>query len=315
MNLASLTPGWRHLLQLIDRTQAEALIGRGIAAPSGKVRWGSRAANGAVSGILSLLLLTSCGARSNSVDDEFVSLRKKMVETQILARDITDQRVLAAMLEIPRHKFVPREFQAQSYEDYPVPIGDEQTISQPYIVAFMSEALKVKPEDRVLEIGTGSGYQSAVLSRLAKQVFSMEIVESLGKHAAETLAGLGYSNVEVRIGNGYKGWPEKAPFNAIIVTAAPDHIPQALLDQLAPGGRLIVPVGKAWQSLVRVTRGADGKLTREQLLPVRFVPMTGDTESGSSGSATPFSTQSPPTKSPDENDAKARKPTAEPTSH
>ncbi len=198
-----------------------------------------------------------------------------MVDTQIVARDITDKRVLSAMLAVPRHRFVPADFQAQSYEDYPVPIGSDQTISQPYIVAFMSEALKLKPEDKVLEIGTGSGYQSAVLSRLAREVYTIEILEPLGKRAAETLARLGYSNVHARIGDGYKGWPENAPFNAIIVTAASEHIPQALIDQLAPAGRLIVPVGVGLQSLVRVTRKANGKLEREQLLPVRFVPMTG----------------------------------------
>lgn len=227
-------------------------------------------------GLGSLLLLCSCGSAQKQPSDEFAELRKKMVETQIVARDIKDKRVLDAMQSVPRHRFVPEEFQAQSYEDYPIPIGDDQTISQPYIVAFMSEGLRLKPDDKVLEIGTGSGYQSAILSRLAKEVFSVEILEQMGRRAQQTLAALGYTNVQVKIGDGYQGWPEKAPFNAIIVTAAPDHIPQALIDQLAPGGRLIVPVGTGWQSLVRVTRTASGKFERETLLPVRFVPMTGE---------------------------------------
>lgn len=203
-------------------------------------------------------------------------MRLSMVKNQIAAREISDAKVLQAMQDVPRHRFVPKDYQAQSYEDYPVPIGMDQTISQPYIVAFMCEQAKLTPQDKVLEIGTGSGYQAAVLSKLAKDVYTIEILEAMGTRAAATLKELGYSNVHARIGDGYAGWPEQAPFNAIVVTAAPDHIPEALIKQLAPGGRLVVPVGKDWQSLVRVTKTPEGELKREQLLPVRFVPMTGE---------------------------------------
>lgn len=226
---------------------------------------------------LTVLLLASCGAQQGQQreGDEFSDMRKQMVQSQIVAREVSDKRVILAMEEVPRHHFVPHEYKAQSYEDYPVPIGMDQTISQPYIVAFMCEQLKLKPGEKVLEIGTGSGYQTAVLSKLAKDVYSIEILEAMGKRAADTLRDQGYLNVHAKIGDGYAGWPEEAPFNAIVVTAAPDHIPQALIDQLAPGGRLIVPVGKDLQSLERVTKDSSGKVSRETLLPVRFVPMTG----------------------------------------
>ncbi|MBY0550750.1 MAG: protein-L-isoaspartate(D-aspartate) O-methyltransferase [Candidatus Obscuribacterales bacterium] len=222
-------------------------------------------------------VLTSCGAHraQDSANDEFTEMRKQMVARQIVAREVSDKRVILAMEQVPRHHFVPSEVQAQSYEDYPLPIGMDQTISQPYIVAFMCEQLKLKPGEKVLEIGTGSGYQAAVLSKLAKDVYSIEILEAMGKRAADTLRELGYANVHARIGDGYAGWPEEAPFDAIVVTAAPDHIPRALIDQLAPGGRLLVPVGKNLQSLERVTKDSAGKVSRETLLPVRFVPMTG----------------------------------------
>lgn len=222
-------------------------------------------------------VLTSCGAHraQDNANDEFTEMRKQMVARQIVAREVSDKRVILAMEQVPRHHFVPPEVQAQSYEDYPLPIGMDQTISQPYIVAFMCEQLKLKPGEKVLEIGTGSGYQAAVLSKLAKDVYSIEILEAMGKRAADTLRELGYANVHARIGDGYAGWPEEAPFDAIVVTAAPDHIPRALIDQLAPGGRLLVPVGKNLQSLERVTKDSAGKVSRETLLPVRFVPMTG----------------------------------------
>ncbi|HVA00888.1 MAG TPA: protein-L-isoaspartate(D-aspartate) O-methyltransferase [Terriglobia bacterium] len=203
--------------------------------------------------------------------------RERMVEEQIAKRGVRDRRVLEALRKVPRHLFVPPEMQPHAYLDTPLAIGHGQTISQPYIVGFMSEALELRPQERVLEIGTGSGYQAAVLALLAREVYSMEIVEPLGKSASERLQRLGYENVQVRIGDGYQGWPEAAPFDAIIVTAAPGHIPQPLLDQLAPGGRLVIPVGKNVQMLVRVRRTAMG-FQQEKLLPVLFVPMTGEAE-------------------------------------
>ena len=203
--------------------------------------------------------------------------RARMVEQQIAGRGVRDRRVLDALRTVPRHLFLPPEMQPYAYMDTPVPIGYGQTISQPYIVGFMSEALTLSPQDRVLEIGTGSGYQAAVLSLLVQDVYSIEIVEPLGKNASERLQRLGYANVKVRIGDGYQGWPEAAPFDAIIVTAAPGHIPQPLLDQLATGGRLVIPVGKGNQTLVRVRRTPQG-FQKERLLPVRFVPMIGEAE-------------------------------------
>ena len=203
--------------------------------------------------------------------------RERMVQEQMVTRGIRDPRVLEALRKVPRHRFVPAEMQALAYEDTPLPIGFGQTISQPYVVAFMTEALELKPNERVLEIGTGSGYQAAVLSLLARQVYSIEIVEQLGKQAEARLQQMGYANVRVRIGNGYNGWPEVAPFDAIIVTAAPPDVPPALVAQLGPGGRMVVPVGRDWQDLIRLRRTAKG-LERESLLPVRFVPMVPEGE-------------------------------------
>ena len=198
-----------------------------------------------------------------------------MVRDQIEARGIKDEAVLRAMRTVSRHLFVPGTFSKQAYEDHPLPIGGGQTISQPYIVAYMTEMLKVSKDHRVLEIGTGSGYQAAVLSVLADRVFSVEIVRNLGEEARERLERLGYGNVEVRIGNGYLGWPEEAPFDRIMLTAAPDEIPQALIDQLKPNGRLIAPVGPVHglQELIVVEKDAAGKTRRRAVLPVRFVPM------------------------------------------
>ena len=203
--------------------------------------------------------------------------RQAMVQQQIAARGVRDQRVLQAMRTVPRHLFVPPGMQPYSYLDTPLSIGYEQTISQPYIVGFMTEALALKPGDRVLEVGTGSGYQAAVLSVLVREVCSIEIVEPLANEAAERLRQLGYANVKVRAGDGYRGWPDAAPFDGIMVTAAPDHIPKPLMDQLAEGGRLVLPVGKDFQMLTRVSRTAKG-FKKETLLPVRFVPMTGEAE-------------------------------------
>ncbi|HET7215246.1 MAG TPA: protein-L-isoaspartate(D-aspartate) O-methyltransferase [Terriglobia bacterium] len=200
-----------------------------------------------------------------------------MVQRQIVARGVRDLHVLQAMRRVPRHLFVPPAMQPYAYLDSPLTIGYEQTISQPYIVAFMTEALMLQPNDRVLEVGTGSGYQAAVLSVLVREVYSIEIVEPLATEAAERLRRLGYANVTVRSGDGYRGWPENAPFNGVLVTAAPDHVPQTLLDQLAPGGHLVLPVGNQFQTLVRIRRTAKG-FNQENLLPVQFVPMTGEAE-------------------------------------
>ena len=200
--------------------------------------------------------------------------RTMMVEEQLRARDITSPRVLDAMREVPRHLFVPEAQQAAAYGDYPLPIGHDQTISQPYIVAFMTQALELAPEHRVLEIGTGSGYQAAVLSLLAKDVYTIEIVAPLAERARATLSRLGYANVHVRTGNGYLGWPEHAPFDRIMVTAAPDEVPPTLVQQLKVGGLMAIPVGTATQELRILRRTATGTETL-RTLPVRFVPMTG----------------------------------------
>jgi protein-L-isoaspartate(D-aspartate) O-methyltransferase len=216
-----------------------------------------------------------CQVSSNS--DAYRDARERMVREQIEGRGVRDARVLAALRTVPRHLFVPEQMLPYAYTDQPLPIGHRQTISQPYIVAFMTEALELKPKDRVLEIGTGSGYQAAVLAELVREVYSIEIVEPLAKESEERLMRMGYENLKLRIGDGYRGWPEAAPFDAIMVTAAPDHIPPALIDQLAEGGRLVVPVGRFYQELVRVRRTAKG-IKQEELLPVRFVPMVGEAE-------------------------------------
>jgi protein-L-isoaspartate(D-aspartate) O-methyltransferase len=204
--------------------------------------------------------------------------RARMVETQIVARGVRDPRVLEAMRDVPRHLFVDASQRAEAYEDHPLPIAGHQTISQPYIVALMTELLDLQPGETVLEIGTGSGYQSAVLARLARQVYSIEIVPELAHEAGERLQRLGYTNVTVREGDGYRGWPEHAPFDGIIVTAAPERIPEPLLDQLAPNGRMVIPVGGFFQELKVFHKDANGKVTEKDVLPVRFVPMTGEIE-------------------------------------
>jgi protein-L-isoaspartate(D-aspartate) O-methyltransferase len=207
-------------------------------------------------------------------DDRWDAERRRMVEQQLRGRDIRSEAVLGAMGRVPRHRFVPADEQAGSYTDFPLPIGFGQTISQPYIVAFMTQALEVTAEHKVLEIGTGSGYQAAVLGELAREVFTIEIVDGLAERSRQLLAELGYRNVHVRSGNGYLGWPEQAPFDRIIVTAAPDEIPPALIQQLKVDGLIAVPVGVGDQVLQVLRRTASG-LTLLQTLPVRFVPMTG----------------------------------------
>lgn len=206
-------------------------------------------------------------------DLELTERRRRMVETQLRARGIRDARVLEAMTAVPRHRFVgPRETEI-AYGDFPIDIGLGQTISQPYIVGYMSEALQLTPQQTVLEIGTGSGYQTAVLSGLVREVYSIEIVSELAVRSSLLLAELGFQNVHVREGDGYHGWPEQAPFDAVIVTAAPDHIPQPLVDQLRLGGRLVVPVGRWDQDLLVLTRTPSG-LHEESRIAVRFVPLT-----------------------------------------
>jgi protein-L-isoaspartate(D-aspartate) O-methyltransferase len=203
--------------------------------------------------------------------------RARMVAEQLEARGVHDRRVLDAMRTVERHRFVPEPLAAEAYADHPLPIGHGQTISQPYVVALMTVEARLRPDARVLEIGTGSGYQAAVAALLAREVWSIEIVEPLAREAAARLAALGYRNVTVRAGDGYRGWPERAPFDAILVTAAPPEIPRPLLDQLAMGGRLVAPVGEASQELVVVER-TPGGLSRRTILPVRFVPMTGEAQ-------------------------------------
>ncbi len=202
-------------------------------------------------------------------------MRLQMVAEQIRARGIRDERVLAAMARVPRHLFVHPGQAAFAYRDHPLPIGYDQTISQPYIVAYMTEMVSVQAQDKVLEIGTGSGYQAAVLSELADKVYTVEIVEPLCTEAAERLARLEYKKVSVRCGDGFLGWPEEAPFDVIMLTASPAEIPQPLIAQLATGGRMILPLGAHYQELVLITRDQKGQLIRKNLIPVRFVPMTG----------------------------------------
>ena len=208
--------------------------------------------------------------------DRYSEPRREMVAHQLRARGVANAKVLAAMERVPRHEFVPAELRGRAYEDRPLPIGHGQTISQPFIVAFMTEALNPAPADRVLEIGTGSGYQAAVLAELVAKVYTIEIVPPLGERASADLARLRYGNVEVRVGDGYEGWPEHAPFDAIIVTCAPEHVPAPLVAQLREGGRMIIPVGEVGsdQALYLLEkRGA--KVVQRAVLPVRFVPMTG----------------------------------------
>ena len=222
--------------------------------------------------VLAAIAAAGCGQKPTAASD-FAAQRQRMVTEQLKARGISDERVLNAMNKVPREEFVPPDSRAGSYEDGPLPIGYAQTISQPYIVAFMTEQLRLKPSDRVLEIGTGSGYQAAILAELMSQVYSIEIVEPLAKNAEATLQRLGYENVHVKIGDGYKGWPEAAPFDAIIVTCAPDRVPQPLVDQLKDGGRMVIPVGDRIAQELYLLEKKNGQLKQSATLPVRFVPM------------------------------------------
>lgn len=212
-----------------------------------------------------------------AVDQQFAKLRELMVREQLQARDVKDARVLAAMGKVPRHKFVAKDLAKYAYEDYPLPLTLGQTISQPYIVGYMTQALELRGGERVLEIGTGSGYQAAILAELVAEVYTIEILPELAARAQSTLDALKYTNIHIRCGDGYIGWPEAAPFDRIIVTAAADHIPQPLIDQLKPGGKMIIPVGSEEQELILVEKSAQG-ISRRSTIPVRFVPMTGQAQ-------------------------------------
>ena len=209
---------------------------------------------------------------------QFEQARKKMVEEVIVGSGVKDERVVRAMLATPRHEFVELKYRREAYLDKAIPIGEQQTISSPFIVSFMTESLDPQPTDKVLEIGTGSGYQAAVLSPLVKEVYSIEIVESLGKNAARVLKKLGYDNVTTKVGDGYLGWKEHAPFDKIIVTCSPEKVPDALVEQLKEGGLMVVPVGKRYEQTLYLFRKKEGKLEAEALLPTLFVPMTGKAE-------------------------------------
>jgi protein-L-isoaspartate(D-aspartate) O-methyltransferase len=231
--------------------------------------------------ITGLLVMLVMGREVVRAEDSEVKLREAMVRNQLAAGGIKDPRVLETMMEVPRHEFVPASVRSFAYVDGPLPIGHGQTISQPFVVAFMTQALDLSKDDVVLEVGTGSGYQAAILGKLAKEVYSIEIVAPLAESAKAALAKLGFENVHVKAGDGYLGWPEKAPFDAIIVTCAPDHVPEPLVTQLKEGGRLVIPVGEegAVQELV-LLRKKDGQISREKMLDVRFVPRTGKAING-----------------------------------
>jgi len=249
----------------------------GSAGSAGNAGPGAIAAPG-VGGIAEAMAATAKQDRHAGDSPRERRLRQRMVEQQIRSRGVTSPRVLAAMEQVPRHLFVPDGERGQAYEDHPLPIGGGQTISQPYIVALMTALLGLPPQSRVLEIGTGSGYQAAVLSRVADRVYSVEILPELGARARETLARLGYENVQVRIADGYRGWPEAAPFDGILLTAAPHAVPPPLIAQLKPGGRMVLPIGGFDQDLIVLTKQPDGSVKEEKVIPVRFVPMTGEAE-------------------------------------
>ena len=229
--------------------------------------------------LMLFIFLADCseGKRVSELDsrEDFKAMRERMVETQIKARGIKDTRVLSAMLKVELHLFVPKEYQNSAYSDQPLPIGEGQTISQPYIVALMTELLELKGGEKVLEVGTGSGYQAAILAELAEEVYTIEIIENLASSAKALLLDLTYQNITVKAGDGYLGWPEAAPFDAIIITCAPDHIPNPLLEQLKEGGRMVLPVGTYSQELQKLIKRS-GKIETIHVTPVIFVPMTGE---------------------------------------
>ena len=231
---------------------------------------------------LASLVIAAPGLADDPYGDARMTMVKEIEDdvrrtSLYLDRDSLDPRVMDAMAAVPRHRLIPDDMRDSAYENRPLPIGHGQTISQPYIVAVMTDLLKTTPSSRVLEVGTGSGYQAAILAEVVEKVYTIEIIEPLGELARENLAALGYRNIEVRIGDGYYGWKEQAPFDAIIVTAAASHIPPPLIEQLASGGHMIIPVGSRFmvQQLVLVEKDDEGQVTTRQILPVRFVPLTG----------------------------------------
>jgi protein-L-isoaspartate(D-aspartate) O-methyltransferase len=226
-----------------------------------------------------MVFCTACTKVEEMTEDieptEYCKLREKMVKTQIEARGIKDIRVLSAMRKVPRHLFVPEKYRRWAYIDSPLPIGEGQTISQPYIVALMTELLNLKGDEKVLEIGTGSGYQAAILAEIVKEVYTIEILETLANSAEARLKDMGYTNIFVKCGDGYQGWIDHAPYDGIIVTCAPGHIPQPLIEQLSMGGRMVIPVGEKYQELLLITKTRKG-IDKKSIIPVRFVPMTGE---------------------------------------
>jgi len=224
---------------------------------------------------LTAILLLGCKSPNDTT--KYQTMRENMVKEQIIKRGIKDERVIEAMRKVGRHEFVPKEYKHLAYSDQPLPIGYEQTISSPFIVALMTELLSLKGDEKILEIGTGSGYQAAILSELTKEVFTIEILKPLATPAKNRLERLGYENIQVRCGDGYKGWPEYAPFDGIIVTCAPEHIPKPLVEQLNIGGRMVIPVGEYLQELVLITKTEEG-IKKRSVAPVIFVPMTGEAE-------------------------------------
>jgi protein-L-isoaspartate(D-aspartate) O-methyltransferase len=240
---------------------------------------GSRLSSGGrgVAALAALILGCAAPATGGDQTRPAVEQREAMVRELGERPGITDPRVLEAMRQVPRHLFVPEAFRAQAYADRALPVGEGQTISQPYIVALMTELARVEPGQKVLEVGTGSGYQAAILAHLGTRVHTIEIIPALARRARQTLDALGYRSIEYKVGDGYRGWPEAAPFGAILVTAAPDLVPPALVDQLEVGGRLVIPVGAAVQKLIVVTRTAEGS-RRDEIIPVQFVPMTGEAQ-------------------------------------
>ncbi|MBS3741732.1 MAG: protein-L-isoaspartate(D-aspartate) O-methyltransferase [Candidatus Cloacimonetes bacterium] len=225
--------------------------------------------------IMALLLIIFPACKEDKTPNDFTTARKQMVQRQLEGRDITDKAVLEAMQKVERHKFVPPNLRNMAYADRPLPIGEGQTISQPYIVALMTQLADIQPHEKVLEIGTGSGYQAAILASLCHQVYTIEIIESLCEQARIRLTNLGYKNVYVKCGDGFKGWKEHAPYDAIIVTCAPPEVPQPLINQLAEKGKIVIPVGTQWQELKVITKEND-KIKTSDIIPVRFVPMTGE---------------------------------------
>ncbi len=229
------------------------------------------------------LFLISSGCRApESKGEDYLSLRKRMVQEQIIARGVKNKKVIEAMLKVPRHEFIPEKYHKiyNPYGDYPVPIGEGQTISQPYIVALMTELLIEEPhrptKKKILEIGTGSGYQAAILAELYPQIYTIEIIESLAKQAEKNLKRLGYQKIKVKIGDGYLGWKEYAPFDGIIVTCAPDHIPQPLIEQLKENGKMVIPVGEYPNQTLYLVEKRKGEIIKRGIIPVLFVPMTGE---------------------------------------